>query len=275
MTERDEAAISELFGESSQIGAKPIHRSWVVPRSIGFDEERITWVPNADFRSVNVDPLMLERFLGLPHASDRAIVQFARRYGVLEICPHGTLASNHPSCGPAGFEDRLCYESFVHWRFYARHALALLKISAALLSGGMPDACDWQDVYARSGHRAPWWRRSVSAERVLLADCLTEMLGWGAPRIMAVWPKGLGSRPTLEIAPGGLYAAIALQVCLRAGRNDHWAKCSNCGVVYTPRHRKPKAGQRAFCPECRASGAPVRLARQDYLERKRHGKTSE
>jgi hypothetical protein len=267
MTARDEAAISDLIGPALMIGSRPVHQAWRIPRSVKLRDGCLEWNPSGRYKQVAPDGQLLERFLGLYSAPDAAILQFARRYGTLRICPHGLPSSHDRDCYPAGWHEGVCRESLEDWRFYSAQALALLKVAAALTRGQLPAAADWQTVYQRSGRKAPWWTRDVEGERLGVEDVLQEMLSHGSPRLTAVWNPGC--RPALEIAPGGLYGAIAIQVCLRAAQSDGLARCDSCACWFTPPQRKPKAGQRTFCPDCRASGAPARFARRDYLERKR------
>lgn len=273
MTARDEAAISNLIGSSLMIGTRPVHREWKIPRAIKLRDGSLEWSPLGRYQHVAPDAELLERFLGLATAPDQSILQFARRYGPLGICPHGLPDSHDPGCRPVGWQDGRCHESLKEWRFYSRQTLALLKITAGLTRDQLPSADDWQAVYERSEQTAPWWTRGVEVERSAVEDVLQEMLALGSPRLTATWKPGC--RPALEIEPGGLFGAIAIQTCLRAAQSDSLARCDGCTRWFTPPKRKPKAGQRAFCPECRDSGAPARIARRDYLERKRHGKTSE
>lgn len=256
------------------IGSRPVHQTWRIPRSIKSRDGSIEWNPAGRYRDAAPDGQLLERFLGLYSAPDAAILQFARRYGPLGICPHGLPSSHDANCRPAGWQDGLCRETLSDWRFYSAHAVAVLKVAAALTRDQLPAPADWQTIYQRSGRKAPWWTRDIGVERENVADVLQEMLSHGSPRLTAVWNPGC--RPALEIAPGGLYGVIAIQVCLRAAQTDGLARCDSCACWFTPPQRKPKAGQRTFCPDCRASGAPARFARRDYLERKRgHGEKSE
>jgi hypothetical protein len=43
--------------------------------------------------------------------------------------------------------------------------------------------------------------------------------------------------------------------------------CDHCSIPYSP-SRRPRAGSRHYCPNCRASKFPERYASRDYRERK-------
>jgi len=53
-----------------------------------------------------------------------------------------------------------------------------------------------------------------------------------------------------------------------AVKKSRRAVCCECGEPYLPK-RRPKANQRNYCPDCRASGAAQRAAAREYRRRKR------
>jgi hypothetical protein len=78
-----------------------------------------------------------------------------------------------------------------------------------------------------------------------------------------------GPRPEIRWQGAGLFGALAVQLTLTVAGVDGWAICSACHKQYVPTQRRPKAGQRNFCVECRNQGIPKQYALRDYWERRR------
>ena len=71
----------------------------------------------------------------------------------------------------------------------------------------------------------------------------------------------------LEISTGCLFAGLVWQLMTVVCQATGIAVCSGCHRPYEP-ERKPKLGLRAYCPECRARGIPVRDAVREHRARK-------
>lgn len=266
MTARDEAAIAPLRNaDTFRLGSGITQRGWQRPADTEMRDGAIEWGVSGKQIWTKPDSAMLERFLSLGDATDAAILRFAKRYGVLALCDHGAPSSHSPQCRPVGWPGP-CREALVDWRFFSRSVLATLKISAALTLGKTPAPADWQVIYSRSGRTAPWWKQSVDADKSAAEDVLNEWLSYAMPRFEVRWD---GVSPELEMKPGaGMFGSIALQLVLRAGRKDSMAVCFHCGAAYTAQ-RRPKAGQRNFCPECRRNGIPQQYAHDDFRKKGR------
>jgi hypothetical protein len=78
-------------------------------------------------------------------------------------------------------------------------------------------------------------------------------------------------KPAVKFGGQGLFGAIALQLALAVGQSLGTAVCVHCRKEYSLTARRPKAGQRNFCPECRLEGIPSRYSLTDYRERVRKG----
>ena len=179
-------------------------------------------------------------------------------------------------------------EPIVRWRALAAEASAILKLSAMLQRGEPTTEKDWQiafsgDAFVRAtNRRVPWWREEGSRnsrwghrrfrlmERALIAQKVGDwveaagirpVMEWGAltPRVTFAAYGGPAARLTL-------FGALALQLLLVACNSDGLAVCSSCGLAYAP-NRRPRAGQRAYCEECRRAGIPLRDAKRDQRAR--------
>jgi hypothetical protein len=82
-------------------------------------------------------------------------------------------------------------------------------------------------------------------------------------------------KPAIEFGGDGLFGAIALQIALALGQSAGLAICDHCHEFYRPPHRRPKTGQRHFCPTCQDIGIPNRYSLADWREKKRRERNGE
>jgi hypothetical protein len=73
-------------------------------------------------------------------------------------------------------------------------------------------------------------------------------------------------RDDLVIAPQSGLLGIIIQQIAQAIVTSHWAICSACAAPYQP-ERKPRKGQRRYCPACRRADIPHLHAVRDYRQR--------
>ncbi|MGI8643200.1 MAG: hypothetical protein ACR2LS_03685 [Thermomicrobiales bacterium] len=154
-----------------------------VEASSTFGIPRLTWSPTPSGETVP-GPDLLPAFAKLAHTPAEDILAFARRWGVLGICPHGLVAI-HPGCSPLGFvalaavappEERFAivtqgaaerdvnpyWEPLSAWRHYAGRMRAMLQIAVdsagrltprdddafIALSRPQPLNADWSETIA-------------------------------------------------------------------------------------------------------------------------------
>jgi hypothetical protein len=171
-----------------------------------------------------------------------------------------------------------------------------LRLASSFHAGRRPEAADWDRIGAFPASlvpneqepsdllRAP---RGMGIEEAWAS--MAHFVGQGADRDRKMWMRfmnallelgrvrpwltwegaGTSERPKLMFSGPDLLSYLALQLCLTATKHDALAVCSYCSRQYTPLQRAPKAGQRNFCPECRETGVPVRLAQRAQRERLR------
>jgi hypothetical protein len=181
------------------------------------------------------------------------------------------------------------------WRYFADCMRSLLRIAAGFQSGRLPHSTDWDAIgYCPTAvgrtnlHGYDWFNMSPreqekswkvmagvirtgrNRDRTMWTRLVNALLGLGRVR---PWVITDGSGPSggikLSLTSANLLSYLALQLCLMASKQDAFAVCSYCHKDYAPRCRAPKAGQRNFCPDCRAGGVPVREAQRARRERLR------
>jgi DNA-directed RNA polymerase subunit RPC12/RpoP len=218
---------------------------------------------------------LLENFFKLADASDEMVLQFAQRWGLLNLCQHGfpfDHAGPHLRCPVLWCSTG---EPVSAWKDRAKEFLALARIANRLLNSQCGHEKDWAAVYARktdadavtgwTGSRIP--PRRIDIQRELVAQIANEWLMAGNVGTAVLW-RSRDKRPSIRMGGNGLFGALALQLSLALGDFNMTAVCTHCGKQY-PIKRRPKSGQRNFCPECRAKRVPTLYSAQDCRERKR------
>ena len=184
-------------------------------------------------------------------------------------------------------------ESCQVWRYFASCMRSLLRIAASFHGGRKPDPADWGAIgnYPLLIDRAKedqankepvdWLNPSPSTgeeawkfmtyfigkgsnrDRRMWTRLLNVLLGLGRVRPWVQWERPESdARPKVVFSGPNLLSHLAIQLCLVASKQDAFAICSYCNNHYNPQKRAPKTGQRNFCPECRESGVPVRIAQR-------------
>lgn len=226
---------------------------------------------------------VLDEFVGLTTAPAEAILAFARRWGVLDLCKHG-LPFTHSvektkwgipqswTCAPFRNPDyRLSYwchygyESLWDWWMWARRADAILKIAANLQAGRRGRRQDWDIVadWKGEGLPRPVRRDDIDAEWYLLCRYVNEWCEVSQVSLhISYQPHGI---PAIRFgscwAPGRLFGTIGLQLMTRVSGAGSMAVCSSCSCLFTP-SRIPKPLEASYCSGCRGKGVPVRMAKR-------------
>jgi hypothetical protein len=238
---------------------------------------------------------MLEEFVALPDAAEGKYLEYACKWGLLELCSEHLEPTNHNyNCEPIVPSRRLVFgptdkaarehrenllalgEPISEWRRHARFARALLNIAAALHEGELGSDEDWETLHFDEAGFLGWNHAEkrkekgfsdIAYEKSLIATGVnTYWLGSGGVQPTIYWN---GSRPiiTFECPKpyGKLFANLAIQLMMAISQLDAFAICSACGSSYKPK-RRPKHGQRRYCSRCKKVSR--RDASADYRRRK-------
>lgn len=265
-----------------------------VPAQIDLSDDgsHIVWdysdprAKKADTKWVNPKPELLNQFALLWQRSPGAIVQFARKWGVLYLDEQGR------PCRPTGICPR--NEPIAAWRHFSRRAYAVLNIAASLAQNRVGAEEDWKalppvrikefgselaqrwfgfrvwaehggtEYISRSG-RSP---RQLEVERSFLFAETTLWLKLGGVGFILM-PEDHGWQLSIDYN-GFLLAAVAVQLALTLADIDNLYTCSGCGVPYVRRKKSPKPGQANFCEQCEKNNEPLRQA-----DRRRRQKVQE
>jgi len=195
---------------------------------------------------VRPGPGLLSGFMELEGASDKRVLAYARRWGVLELCQHH-LPLGHPDVSlpgflgqanarsfmPAGNCVQLWTEPIAIWRFWAGQARATANVGIRLRNGLTPDPGDVARLY----DRAPWveplptsvrgaWLQPLPAppvtEPAIYLDAVEELR---SHRRKAVADRPLTSSELRQIVDGVLefwleIARVGLRLTWIHGRPD-------------------------------------------------------
>jgi hypothetical protein len=259
---------------------------YLIPSRIRLEGERLFWQPVEQWKKVKPIRETFADFLALaePKESDRDVLDYARRWGVLNLCRKHLLPVSHDNrCKPFERHTDSQGEPVSQWRCFARLAGAILNLSQDLTDGRIGKGADWRVVadfdrllplsskaatlaelgmFGSSPKRkaTPTALKEAALEgRAVIADFVNQWVELGNVRPQMLWQTG---EPTVLLAGGlyrgSLFGALAVHLLELAGRYVI-ASCSGCRKFYHPEIR-PKSGQDRFCRQCRDQCVPVALA---------------
>jgi hypothetical protein len=219
--------------------------------------------------------------------SDDKICAFASRYGGLQIFYWLRDIGDWP------VTEHLEYCDI--WRYFAGTMGALLRIAAKLYRGERGSQADWEIIHKvppllqetafgsqlgtlqpfPMGNEKNWLALAHFAgkpsqqNRAIFSHMMNTLLGLGGVRPWFSWSEASRSaaRPGITYSSQSLLSQLVLQLCLRVAKVDSFLVCTHCQQSYSPVVRAPKAGQRNFCPACRAAGVPQKYALRDFRHR--------
>lgn len=253
----------------------------LVPSRIELLGDKLYWSFDAErgknglrFRAVRPGLGLLQDFVNLAHAPSEKILQYAKKWGVLEICEHQRPAChqrlNGLLCEPQLYGD-LFWEDVSVWRQYARLFRSHLSIAARLASGEKGLFEDWEVVIKAQGFSEGklFQQHGLAVDHEKLKVALNVLLSESAVGPLVLWSAGrwqihFSATPAIGCA---LFGAIVCQLMLAATRTEGLAICSGCGTGYLPMKR-PNQARRNYCDTCRNNKLPARDAARDYRRRR-------
>jgi hypothetical protein len=302
MRSPNDPLIDELRGREGNLFGRAPAQEWVKPETVILREKTFRHVMEGSLkegselefvipwsaqpaRCVRPSKDMLEGFLCLAVASNTEIHKFASKFGPLLIFCRVKECDDHA----------VIVESCEVWRYFSACMKSLLHMAASFQSGLSARSADWDVIgscpmaVARTAvENYDWlnpspiqqeksWKVMASIirgrrnrDRAMWARLLNSLLGLGRVRPWVnLDGSGASARAQLTFTGPNLLSYLALHLCLAASKHDEFAVCSHCNQEYSPTQRAPKAGQRNFCPDCRANRVPVRIAQRSRRERLR------
>lgn len=218
---------------------------------------------------------MLDAFVRIDAADD--ILRFARKYGVLTLCDHGTPATHNwtaegPGCYPTDWQRGICREPVDRWLHYVHEAYAILLIAARLHQGERGPNTAWQVLLKRyegddvALGLADRLRESAEGRRSLICGEVNSWLGLANARLSLGWE--IAEKPDLRLR-GTAFTILATQMMFAIARAHRLAICDVCGNPYLREGRAPQSGRLNFCSKCRGTKMANTLRQRAYRRRKR------
>jgi hypothetical protein len=217
-------------------------------------------------------------FVRLASADDEAILAFATRWGVLDLCEEHALPSAHrpneagydyrqwtdlterygtpemelsAACRPEIWETGWYGERVDLWRAWARHWRSACLLLIELAAGRAGASENWRDLWdnlQNPGVGRDFARFPIDVQRSALADWVGTWLEQSRVRLDVAWERGY----RLQLAPSaGLSGVLAAQfAAVMSSDTGHSARCSRCGEPYGA-ERKPRSDKKTYCRSCR------------------------
>ena len=291
----------ELLDAEGNLERPLLADQWLAPgssltvRDGHLDLDAKAW--NGSYQVVRAEPPMLEQFVRLASTgqnADEAVLRYARRWGVLDLCDHqlpwghewqvqlpisfattaggiSTFATDVECRSLAGAEP------IVTWMYWSRQAAALLSILGRLRRSepGAPE--DW----AVLREEAPWVAQEtaydgltslresaslwtdrlvggdvpVNTQRDVASGAVEAWLRLANVSLELRWPQGV---PEVGFRSGGLLGALGLQIMLAAVDSSGWLLCPECGSLHAPPRTRNR--RRSYCEQCRSTKVPQQQA---------------
>jgi len=292
MTHRSEKAERETL---SQVGDELLTghliRGWEVPDKVVIDGDglRYFWPEDIPRKIVSPPELgLIDEFIKLVEAGPQAILEFARKRGVIQECGEvieiysGRFRGNSHVCGEGvSYCQEGHWQSFDLWQTFAKGTKALLSIGINLRDGNLvKNADDWYDAgkpifYPEDPDDLPlnyelmisgFHSTDVATQKHVLAQMLQEwvlLLGM-TPQLS--WDQGRGI-PYLTLTQGTLLESVTANLLFALTGTHSLNTCSSCGQLFKPK-RIPRNGERRYCQNCGLK-AGQRDASRDYRQREK------
>lgn len=224
---------------------------------------------------------ILDEFIRLCDGDDQAILEYARTWGVLELCAHNLPSCHEFSIGaplrlpppmpkpPTGIhhwfheDPRQCTpigrEPLTTWRHFSEQARVLLNIAADLQRARLGGGEDWRKLLQDRVYPAD----SLAAHKSCLRDAIE---GW--LKLGRVKPTIDDITIGLTWTGADLFGELAVQIALAAKAMDSQVLCVACGREYQPKRLVIRRGFN-YCPKvkCQREAAAARAKR--YRDRKK------
>ncbi len=247
---------------------------------------------------------VLDDFIQLANARPEQFVKFANKFGVLQVCEHGVPYvhnANPHITGTSGFCQPSGLEPVSLWRMYARLARAIIKVVADLHDVEKPDIpfllgdkkgleyyskriSDWEDIDGAWVFLSKSWNRNDAPDGFFkgffrdphgeahnLAETINVWLEFCGVRPTFSWDLLEEPRHEIRLTGGAVLGSVMRHLAFACARVDGYVTCSGCGNPFVP-ERRPRVGQRRWCPPCRRGKADVRQAMRDYRKSKGVGR---
>ncbi len=287
------------------LGRRFASPGWWVPAKVDVatppdgEGDRICWIGPFGHRARPASGL-LGKFLALAAAGPEKIQQFARQWGLLgarglalpddviewlesdaEVFRGPPVAEGLAVWTVSRILEHGGWEAVDAWRYFARQAVALLRVAEALRRGEAGAAEDVRKIYhpaplpevwSEGTRLTPVWvakpelleapptEPSMRAHRRLVERWVRRWLDHGRVALRFEWT---GLHPSIQFGGYGLLGALAIQLAQTASGREGLRICAACGKPYVAVGR-----QLRYCKGCGLPAAQ-RIASKTYRRREK------
>jgi len=234
---------------------------------------------------------LLSEFVRLADESvaETRVLAFARRWGLLGLCPHGLPRTHDRNRIPysIGFGlwligDWTCSsgvetpEPIEGWRYWARQARALVALIASLRMDDVGAIEHWETLWSPGSwvHGDLWARATdvieeirldlhdrvideIGVQRDQLAKSVETWLRLASVELKVNW---FGDRPQPVLTNATLFDTIGMLILFLGGDLSGFALCSGCHAPFIPGRRLGPRDRARYCVACRGEHRPQREA---------------
>jgi hypothetical protein len=229
------------------------HQIWLEDGFLRWNLARMDPMDTSEMRSYVPPKSLLNDFARLWQLPEQKILDFAKRYGVLDEKRIEDRIDEY------GIQGR---EPLERWRLISRSVLAILTVGAELAVGKNRITRDeWKWMMG------PRYEFRNESEEQYLNRLEKPAQARGHLYVhLHPWMDQVGLGLKLKYARGieleveyrgGMLSAVGLQLGLTIANSDRLFICSGCGLPYcrSADKRRPKTGQSNFCDECGKAAA--------------------
>lgn len=285
--------ISDFFCSPEGILERPVvATSWPLPGGLAIDGPYLSW-DGQILRQVEPGRGMLEGFIALHGAEDKAILRYAQKWGNLSPRNVRTIDRDKP-----GSTDWSSGTEFLStWRETATRFSTALSIASTISKRQRVTLDDWaillgiprselngdeeienmlsrRDPAIDSGPELQSRMARWAIARILRRDSLPveverwalffEINQWAENASVGFWLDPWNNR--LQVRTDTLYCGLCWQLMAAVCSSGGFAVCSECGKTFKP-SRKPGRDTRTYCSRCVNEGVPRRNATRAWRER--------
>ena len=215
----------------------------------------------------------------------QAVLDFARRWGPLEICEH-RKPQNHrdladPPCQSFSTGRGQRTEPVEAWRRYSRQLRAILLVAANLHQDRPGDKADWADVERGEPEGISiedhyYWgpgeiAGNVIHERQTVALALERWFRYGQVGLSPQWLTRRNAKEhwfEIQTAYWRLAGRLAVDLAAALRSPNGLYRCAGCGRPFTPKKRRRARNREKWCESEECKSEQYRRNSKRYYERK-------
>ncbi len=253
-----------MTSEQAAKESLPVGYVWA-PRFAEFREGRLRAETSVNWIKRRAPRDLLKRFVNLAESpnTERAVIGFAKQWGIVGLCKHGLPIPHQPAC-----KDMI--DTIDAHHSFALLLDALLRIGLGLNGGCVADYADWEVAdsilydpgvqWSREQREADLrvYRASLPMARTRFQAMMRELTKFARLQPRFSWSDGAWAIDFDALNGSNLAAILTIQLMAEIG-GQAMRQCRSCPRWFAPR------GRQVYCKAC-----GIRAAWRDAKKRQRH-----